>query len=363
MTQTPRKSHAVGNIDATSPGVRRMPAPIVFPIPTARPKLTPRMERSLRGIADSSPPSTRAQRQLRPRFFFLLLHRFNHEPPDDRDDTGQEQRPEYDDQATRRQSTHGHGGPVAPFGAHGAVRLAANPDEEKARRHLPSALEQRERRCAPRPALNREVREVRAGHEEQEEQTEGERPAEKEPPIRPVRQRVGAIDAEQDSCHQRHLDERQREPAEGARLLDMPLDSVTREEGHGGGGWERAGVRCQVLVQTSSRHRLPSSRLLDKRLGKTVATCPGHVRNSWRSEWKWCTPFSRAAEYRPRSYTRERRLRWTTSQISMSSAWISSENSRRRDHLASAAGFSGTSFANHSKITFVRSRARGKTTF
>src|SRR5207302_2417083 len=41
MTQTPRNNHTCGSHRAISPGVRRIPEPIVFPMMTARPKPTP----------------------------------------------------------------------------------------------------------------------------------------------------------------------------------------------------------------------------------------------------------------------------------------------------------------------------------
>src|SRR5688500_7586099 len=46
MIQTPMYSHGSGRRAATSPGVRRIPMPIVFPIVTASPKPTPRTARS-----------------------------------------------------------------------------------------------------------------------------------------------------------------------------------------------------------------------------------------------------------------------------------------------------------------------------
>src|SRR5207249_6217449 len=119
-----------------------------------------------------------------------------------------------------------------PFGAHRAIRFAADPDQEKARRHLANALEEGEYWCSPGPLLDREVRQVRARHEQQEQHAKGERPTEEEPSVRSVCQRVRAVDAEQHARYQRHFDERKREPAEGARLLDMPLDGVTWEKGH-----------------------------------------------------------------------------------------------------------------------------------
>src|SRR3954453_4691400 len=42
MIQTPRNGQRVGSCAAMSPGVRRMPAPIMFPTVTARPNVTPR---------------------------------------------------------------------------------------------------------------------------------------------------------------------------------------------------------------------------------------------------------------------------------------------------------------------------------
>src|SRR5947207_2320856 len=43
--QTPMNRVGVGSCDATSPGVRRIPMPIVPPIVTANPKPTPRTRR------------------------------------------------------------------------------------------------------------------------------------------------------------------------------------------------------------------------------------------------------------------------------------------------------------------------------
>ena len=71
------------------------------------------------------------------------------------------------------------------------------------------------------------------GHEQQKEQPERERSAEKEPPVCAVGEDVRAIDVEQYPGHDRHLDERQGEPAESARLFDVPLDGLAGEEGHG----------------------------------------------------------------------------------------------------------------------------------
>src|SRR5437868_14146952 len=41
MTHTLRKSHGLGSLVAITPGVRRMPEPIVLPMMTAKPKATP----------------------------------------------------------------------------------------------------------------------------------------------------------------------------------------------------------------------------------------------------------------------------------------------------------------------------------
>src|SRR5438105_1818502 len=41
MTHTLRKSHGLGSLVAITPGVRRMPEPIVLPMMTASPKATP----------------------------------------------------------------------------------------------------------------------------------------------------------------------------------------------------------------------------------------------------------------------------------------------------------------------------------
>src|SRR5437764_8631338 len=43
ITQTVRKTQTEGRYFAISPGVRRIPAPMVFPMMTASPKPTPRM--------------------------------------------------------------------------------------------------------------------------------------------------------------------------------------------------------------------------------------------------------------------------------------------------------------------------------
>jgi hypothetical protein len=42
MIQTERKGQNVGSCAAMSPGVRRMPAPMMLPTVTARPKVRPR---------------------------------------------------------------------------------------------------------------------------------------------------------------------------------------------------------------------------------------------------------------------------------------------------------------------------------
>jgi len=78
------------------------------------------------------------------------------------------------------------------------------------------------------------------GHEQQEEQPKRERSNREEPPVCAVCENVRAINVQQYPSYQGHLDERQREPAESARLLDVPLDGLAGEEGHVGN--RRAGA-------------------------------------------------------------------------------------------------------------------------
>src|SRR5215469_3305661 len=87
----------------------------------------------------------------------------------------------------------------------------------------------------------------------------------------------------------------------------------------------------------------------------------GRERNSFKSIWKWWTPFSRFTEYRPRSYVEERKPFWTFSQRPMSSCCTSSLKATAR-WMRSCVLACLTSWKNHSKIVSVFSWDSGTIT-
>ncbi len=110
-----------------------------------------------------------------------------------------------------------------------AERLPARPDQNDAREHLGNSLERGERRRAPQPLANREAAQVESCHQQEKDGAEREGDCDLGWRRRP-REHHHAIKSRDYSGHERHFDDRGREPLECGRLANADCAGETLPE-------------------------------------------------------------------------------------------------------------------------------------
>src|SRR5258708_15771435 len=116
------------------------------------------------------------------------------------------------------------------LGPRRALRLTMDGDETQPRHHLSNRLHERERRRAPRPRTDGMVCQVRGRHDEEEQGPRDQHESIVEPARPADRKRERSQYAQHDAGENRHLGQREREPAKRRRFFQPPLDPIAREE-------------------------------------------------------------------------------------------------------------------------------------